>query len=256
MLFSNIKKRGITLTELLVVLAIIGLLATLAIPAYINRVEQAKVGAARAEVEEIAKAEDLLALTHGFYLPLQLLDNVPNTNAATTPPADDFSNESLSTLSAIDISIPIRNQQGNQGAAPYYLRLDQTTNNLKLKNMLDNWGGPFLAPKRVYTGINVNPYAMTTEQVRKDFPLDPWNRPYRFFSPLGLIGSTSNTTTYSNLGDSFSDGVITTLEDRFDRFAIVSYGKDGDLTERGSTQANDDIYYLFGSGETTYNPTF
>ena len=70
-------RAGVTLTELLVVLVIVALMATLAVPVAINRAQQSKVTAARADAKMLAEAEEICAMIHGFYVPLQVLDDVP-----------------------------------------------------------------------------------------------------------------------------------------------------------------------------------
>src|SRR5678816_3845545 len=86
---------GVTLTELLVVLLIIAILATIAVPVYLNRVEEARVRTAQAEVSEIAKGEDMVAATHGFYVPLQMLDDV--IQPETTNGSDDSIDREVTT---------------------------------------------------------------------------------------------------------------------------------------------------------------
>lgn len=254
MFLSRVSKKGLTLTELLVVLAIIGLIATIAIPSYLNRIEQARKTTAQAECEAIAKAEEIVGATYGYYIPIQCLDNVPNTSGTSTVPDDDWDNEDLTgrTLYAIDLSIPVASQVGNQGTGGYDLVLSENSNNTRIKNMITNWSGPFFYPQRYYKGTDNNPYPTNASTVRLDHPLDPWGRPYRFFSPVGIIGSNADGTNYDT--DTFSNGSLTTTSDRFDRFAIVSLGGDGLLDSTGSSQTKDDIYYVFGPGETVYNP--
>ena len=71
------KSRGMTLTELLAVLLIISLLVTIAVPVYVARQEDARIRVAQSECRRNCKAEDLVAVTHGFYVPFQLLDEFP-----------------------------------------------------------------------------------------------------------------------------------------------------------------------------------
>jgi prepilin-type N-terminal cleavage/methylation domain-containing protein len=233
------SNKALTLTELIVVLVILALLAAIAIPVFVHRAEEAKIRGTQQEVREIASAEELCGLTHGIYIPLQVLDNIPN-DTSNAQYADEIRNET--NVYVIDTLTPVINQITNQP------RLDDNT--AKMRRVRENWQGPFLNPKRVFesasTGITLT---------RRDFPLDPWGQPYRMYSPIGIVGSAAeNLTQFDN--DSFSNGRLTTTDRRFDRFTIVSFGPDnepGNLTDPG-----DDIYYYFGTvvSETSYANMF
>src|SRR5262245_24954443 len=70
------SQRGVTLTELLVVLVIISILSTIAVPVYINHAERGRIATAQSEVKTIAEAEDACGSFHSFYVPLQVLDDI------------------------------------------------------------------------------------------------------------------------------------------------------------------------------------
>ena len=61
------RRKGFTLVEILVVVVILGLLATLVVPRVIGRGEEAKRTAALVQVREIEQALDLFKLDNGFY---------------------------------------------------------------------------------------------------------------------------------------------------------------------------------------------
>ncbi|MBA3032554.1 MAG: type II secretion system major pseudopilin GspG [Gammaproteobacteria bacterium] len=61
------KERGFTLLELLVVVAIIGLLVAYVGPRYVSQIGKSETVAARAQIEALAKALDTLRLDTGHY---------------------------------------------------------------------------------------------------------------------------------------------------------------------------------------------
>ncbi|MFH0918014.1 MAG: prepilin-type N-terminal cleavage/methylation domain-containing protein [Candidatus Omnitrophota bacterium] len=71
-------KKGFTLIELIVVVIIISILATLAIPQYIAATERAKSAKARHAIGLIAQAEKLFRAGNDTYL------RIPNTGALIT----------------------------------------------------------------------------------------------------------------------------------------------------------------------------
>lgn len=249
------SQRAVTLTELLVVLAIISLLATIAVPVYIQQLQRAKVAVAQVEVREIAEAMQHVAATHGFLVPIHVLNNIPTPRGNTagligTPAAnrDDMQNLNRSALGIIDVNIPLSRQTGaNQ------LRLDSS--NDRVVRMVENWQGPFLNPTRIrYVGETAgNP---GTGTLWEDIVVDPWGNPYRVYSPFGMLGSDSRTPAQSNfqVTRGMDDMIFTNFEtSRFDRFAIVSYGPDGDSSYENNNPMfqGDDIYYRFTVGVLT-----
>jgi general secretion pathway protein G len=63
----NTKPRGFTLIEVLVVVVILGILAALVVPRIMDRPDEAKRVAAKADVNSIAQALKLYRLDNGFY---------------------------------------------------------------------------------------------------------------------------------------------------------------------------------------------
>lgn len=265
-----LRQTGVTLTELLVVLVIISILSTIAVPVYINKAENARRATAEAECKAIADAEETCAAHHGFYVPLQVLNDMPAGTGV-----DDNANaidKEGTTVFVVDPSKPATklDQGPTAGSAQPNLINVPTGSSVEVVaagglfdqrviNMIRTWQGPFLNTQRIA-------FANAGETYRRyDFPMDPWGQPYRFYAPypFGLIGTDASNSDYRTNFTNFSDGLVTTVEGterRFDRFAVVSWGSNGvpnktsDIVA-GYSQA-DDIIYLFGrtlAVETNYN---
>lgn len=243
------RRRGVTLTEMLAVVAIMMILSVMAVGGFLQRVHLARVKRANAEARQIAEAEIQCAAIHGYFVPIQVLDDVMDVPGDTLSRDDTINNEPISQIYLIDPHVPSYLQQGRQ------LRLFDIYNT-RIRRMRDNWQGPFLRVKDVYIGdaSTDDPEDLAAAGIPSywDFPLDPWGQPYRMYSPLGIVGT--NAQDANNFGSNFSDGLLRSFEDRFDRFAIVSFGPD-QRSDYGRTEGNDDIIYSFGFtfSETTYN---
>ena len=242
------SQRAVTLTELLVVLAIISLLATIAVPVYLSQIQRARIATAQFEVRQISEALQQCAIIHGFYVPIHILDNVPNQPTGSTvggTERDDFDaiGGGLSSLGVIDAFQNLETLTvGNQ------LTLGGTDD--RVEKMISGWQGPFLNPKRVkYVGEV--PTSPGTGNYFEDLVVDPWGNPYRFYTDLGLNSSaglpaaTGETITLNMDDNRLSGGVEA---NRFDRYAVVSYGPDGVTgftVSSNSLVQGDDVYYAF-----------
>ena len=60
-------ERGLTLIELMVVIIILGVLATFIVPRFMDQPEKARVAKARVEIESLASAVKMFKLDNGFY---------------------------------------------------------------------------------------------------------------------------------------------------------------------------------------------
>lgn len=251
-------RTGVTLTELILVLAIVALLATMAVPVVMNRRLASQYAAAKAEVEALAKAEEMCGIMHGVYVPLQVLDDIPSdvdSSGTLQPPlggdADHIGQET--DMSVIFTDISVDEQLGSQE------QLDNT--DPRTQRARREWQGPFAQFQRVFVHSSTIGDLNNPSRAKRDFPLDPWGNPYRLYCPLGIVGSSFATTVGSNPpdeddmnNDTFSNGVMANRDRRFDRFAVVSFGPDGISDRTDSTGGNvglipsigDDVVYLFG----------
>ena len=86
--FQRVWQRGFTLIELMVVLAIIGVLGVFVVPAVMNKPDEARVDKARAELPQIMQALKMYKLDNGRY-PAQdqgLTELRTKPNSGTVPP--------------------------------------------------------------------------------------------------------------------------------------------------------------------------
>jgi type II secretory pathway pseudopilin PulG len=248
---------GTTLTELLVVLVIISLLSTIAVPVYVGHAERARRAVAIQETRELAHAMETVGALHGFYVPLQVLDDLPGGTQATEvqdPQSSDAIGDE-SEISLVEFTNTLLALNNNQPRI--------SDDDIRVNRMVNEWQGPFINFQRFYIVDSSNP-DLTGNNGRFDFPLDPWGRPYRLYSPLGHVGSGAVTPTVNGRiasPSNFSDGVVTTAGSFVDRFAVVSFGPDGEPPANPTiiSPNDDEIFYTFGTinlerTETSFAP--
>lgn len=228
------SQRGGIVVETVIILTAIVLLVLIAIPVYRGGPSDARIAQAEHDVLALARAQERAADTLGYYLPLQLLDNEALSDEARTARADTLANEP-EALKAVPSKLTDSAEAGSQTLLH------------EVPGLHESWAGPYAQIKRVYLGEareNLDLTLISEESVRRDYPLDPWGQPYRFYSPLGIVGSRAKETSPEAFdSDTFSDGALTTEDDRFETWAIVSYGPNGESDS--VTDLNDDIIYLF-----------
>jgi Tfp pilus assembly protein PilE len=247
-----------------VVVVIITIIALLAVPVYMGKAESARISTAQTECRELAEAEEACYNQHGYYVPLQVLNDLP-LYLGEPFPANYIDQEY--SIYVID-PYQLANGYINIPAVNYQMNPTTANTNQRVRNLIINWQGPFLNPQRVYKNlVNVASTGAVNapdSTVLLDYPLDPWGNPYRFYSPYGIIGTnaiSTNPTDYNT--PIFSDGLPTYTDagHKFDRFAIVSFGPNGvsDTYTNPSLINHDDIYYTFSvvpstTNETVYQP--
>lgn len=267
-LSTTTGRRGLTLTELVTVLAIMGFIATLLLLVFNKRMNEARITVAQAECKMLATAEEALAIDFGFYVPLQVLNDLPIQRAGTV--FDNVGNQIHLEYNPMNYVInaaqPIQDQLVNQ------LELRGVDNNGQLDGtgdtrvvrMIRGWKGPYANFQRhfissLWGGGPTDPAYVRSADARLDFPLDPWGVPYFLYTPYGCTGYDSDNTPTENTmrNGSFGNGTIYTNGDRGDRFAVVSWGPNGEPNSKTGYTSNkplDDIYYHFGALNSTVNP--
>ena len=251
------RRAGVTLSEMLVVLVIISLLSTIAVPVYVNRAEDARRATALDEVRNIAEAMDMVGIFHGFYVPIQLLDDIPGDESSGLIGSD------ADAIGLEDSSIKLIDVNSSLEALTAQPSLSDDTSNARVRSLIQNWQGPFMSFQRVFISdsdtADPGPGELNPFLKKLDHPLDPWGQPYRFYSPRGLVGAAAVSTDPTVwASESFSDGTVTTQDDRFDRFAIVSLGPNQQLGADPGVpggEVSDDIFYEFGKINLLANET-
>ena len=89
---AGAARRAFTLIEMLVVIAIIGLIAGLAVPQIMHRMDEARVKTTRMQIREIENAVDMFKMDNGTY-PARLGDLVQRPATAKKWPRDGYLKE-------------------------------------------------------------------------------------------------------------------------------------------------------------------
>jgi prepilin-type N-terminal cleavage/methylation domain-containing protein len=250
--------RGFTIIELIVVILIIGVLVTIMVPVLSNRSAEARVTAAKQELQHLGDAMERAHINTNYMFRLDVLnDGIKFDNIANTDPA--------SIQQGIrDSGVTTNNLYGTQFPYTIFISLETQSfppNQLELYNRLARsetafgWAGPYLNWHR---DVNKN-----------DWPDDPWGNDYLLFTINGVIYPPVETPlTDQSLGWQFRPtGPTCTVHDTsngnpttrdfpaaylFDRPTLLSLGPNG-LPGNGTTDPNDgygkgdDLIYQFGN---------
>lgn len=251
----NSKQSGFTLVELLIAVIIISILVTIIVPVISNRAADARIAAAKADLEAIANAQSQVALDTGYLTRLHVLDDTGEPEGTVGYNDPDFVRDT------------IRSEDQNIAAGnPTFLFIDAKTGVLyngaagtNLWNKVEanpesiGWKGPYLTldhKERKVTYANPWPAAVagTVPDVPYGAPLDPWGNPYLLFTRLGLVNEFSTggagggtiATAISFDGTSYQ-------ADRFDRPTVLSFGPNGVPGDNANPEfgMGDDIFRQF-----------
>lgn len=241
------------MVELLIAIIIIGILVTIIVPVISNRASDARITAAKADLEAIANAQSQVAIDTGYVVRLHVLDD---SGAVGDNLGSDDPNDVIDT---------IRDEEFNNADAPERIFLDVKTGELmpqilyqrvKLDPEAFGWRGPYVNFQRKIPAV---PAPLTPWTAGS--PLDPWGNPYFLFvpgvEPVGggtpAVGGWLNEmnaaggpqTTFSYAGSS-------AIATQFDRMTVLSLGPNGLPGDGsgidpgpGSLGSGDDLYRAF-----------
>jgi len=221
-----------TIVEIVIAVIIIGILATTLIPVLIKKVEGAKVTSAKRDLEEIANAEDRVAIDTGYYVRLFALD------AGTTGTSVDFGDlPGFSSMDTIFIN-PDPRDQTLTTAQGLLDKLAYVTPESPYK-----WDGPYYNIHRDET-LEQNDSVSTPKHLH-GIPNDPWGNDYLLFTREGLVKEPDGEMV--TIATDFSGSPATQV---FDRPTVLSLGPNGvpgpDAGGQPAFGKGDDIARAFG----------
>ena len=256
------RASGFTMVELLIAIVIIGILVTIIVPVLSNRASEARIAAAKADMEAIANAESQIALDTGYIVRFHVIDD--SGAVGDNIPSNDFD----------DVIDSIRDEDLGTGVGapgnPAQIFLDAKTGAFMPANIFNNridqdggpdafgWRGPYANFQRKLK--QTDPPMTFAPNMEWVFgaPLDPWGNPYFLF----VGGESSSSTAPANGGwvneitgqleGTFTYGGGTGVPaDRFDRHTIISLGPNGlpgdgtGIAPGGLLGAGDDLMRAF-----------
>jgi prepilin-type N-terminal cleavage/methylation domain-containing protein len=189
-------KKAFTLMELLVVVLILGLLATIAVGVFTNQVERARYAAARTTISAIELAVTRYQLDVGEFPP----------SGSETAGVPNF-----------------------EGNGWMYLALTRSMSGNTSAPASPRWQGPYIDVKKLNLGdINGTPVEETSTTLGMgDIQiLDPWGSPYRY---VRCCGSTADNYTVNDATELPANNPFATTDVYYNptTYQIVSYGRNG-----------------------------
>ncbi|MCX7718350.1 MAG: type II secretion system protein GspG [Candidatus Sumerlaeaceae bacterium] len=203
-------RRGFTAIEIAMVATVIAIFALLVLPLFRNRVEEAKIAAARADLTSLMKAEQLVKADTGYFVRLEDLDNIelnlPGQPNPTPPPngitleVPPFYYLEAPPSSRAPLTVPewiafAGTTSKPKFRGPYiafqnslrYGDLLTRPENQQLANNLlrSRTGNPASAIFDIPTGP-------LFDSLENRIPVDPWGNPYLFFPATGETGFASS----------------------------------------------------------------
>lgn len=207
--------RGFTIVELLIAVIIIGVLTAIILPVYVSRAEEARLTAARADLESIATAQQQAAIDTGYFFRLFVLDDVLGGDAI---PANDLVNDRIDGIEDEILRTDAQNMPFlfvDTKLGTLVLNATTVYNRLLLGDELRAWKGPYINISRKVG------QKFTIPNTPASTPVDPWGSQYLFFTRVGVMQEPAGIIQ-TNWADSVSGGNY--IAEVFDRPTVLSMG--------------------------------
>lgn len=238
---SVLRREGFSIVEVIVVLAIIGVLTLILVPVVSNRVREARIKAANQDLEHIAAAMERSAIDTNYMYRLYVLDDVigGDTVSNELPNADTIDGTRDEALNSLHGSrIFIRTDNFVLESAAYSATL--YTGQFIVNETKFGWNGPYVNWQR---DVNNN-----------DWPDDPWGHDYLLFrgqppvsgENAGGMGPYENDFVQTGIQYDSSGNTWPAQCDIFDRGVILSVGPDGLPGDGALNSGGDGVY---GTGD-------
>jgi len=241
---------GFSIIEVVVAMAIIGILALIFVPVVARRTEEARLRACDSDLEHLAAAEERAATDTGYMYRLYVLDDVIGGDGITnTMPSldriDGLRDENLAAAAGrvgfgTNFFINTSTEDFDINNATIFQRMTDTRVTQYPESAF-GWNGPYIN-WHVLRDVNDN-----------DWPDDPWGNDYLFFTAVGGISSVETQFQIAQI--TMPDGRV--LRDAAgiarwtDRPTILSLGPNGQpgdgtgVAPGGNWGQGDDKYRKF-----------
>lgn len=233
-----LRREGFSIVEVIVVMAIIGVLTLILVPVVSNRVREARIKAAETDIEHIAAAMERVAVDTNYMFRFYVLDDVIGGDATDneTPSLDIVDgtyDEALNSNNGKNIFIRTDTFIFDLNFATIFD--DQFASNISGNETKFGWNGPYINWQR---DVNDN-----------DWPDDPWGHDYLLFGPAGGLGPYDADFQLSGVqygAGTTASGSWSAFANIFDRGVILSVGPDGMPGNGAAFPAGDGEY---GTGD-------
>jgi len=230
-----LRREGFSIVEVIVVMAIIGVLTLILVPVVSNRVREARIKAAETDLEHLAAAMERVAIDTNYMFRFYVLDDVIGGDAQSNEQpsldvVDGTYDEAINSVNGKNIFIRTDRFQFDLNFATIFD--EQFASNINGNETKFGWNGPYINWQR---DVNDN-----------DWPDDPWGRDYLLFGPEGGLGPYDNDFVLNGIEYNASGSTWPADANIFDRGVVLSVGPDGLPGNGAAFPAGDGEY---GTGD-------